>query len=136
MVSDSRVGRGRGRASSSLGARGLGRGAFNNSVIDRSFGNESHLFRQADIESSVASPSELRESPVAPVRPLNLSYRKSTSEGERKKREKIDRQNARTPVDRGRMQAEAARGSFQQIKSRYGRKSLDIVAGIWALLRS
>lgn len=133
MTTDSRGGRGGHR---------LGRGAFDNYVVDRSYGNESHIFGQADIESSRASPSELLESSPTPVRPSNLSFRKSTAEEERikklasKEREEMRRQNARTQADRAREQAEVARESFWQMKSRYVEESLDVAARFYTLLRS
>lgn len=74
---------------------------------------------------------------------MNLSRRKSPSEEnrreeklQREKQEEIHRDHARNPVNRGRMQAEAARESFWQMKTRYVEKSLDLVARLISALNS
>jgi hypothetical protein len=127
-----------GRGSSNIGRR-FGRSHVlpDTSIDDRSFGNESRIFGDAGLESSVASPSEIGtpESPPAPVRPLALSSRSQREARERLEREEIHRDNARKLVARRREQATATHAAISQWKTRWTEKGLNGAANLIAHVR-
>ena len=123
---------------SSRGGRGGRQAASSTLGPDRSFDNESHIFGEAGIESSVISSSELGgipEVPEPPVQPV-ANRRLTKQERERQEQEEVLREIARTTVaGRARVQATAAADSFSRIVSQSGDKALDLLSTLISWFR-
>lgn len=128
-----------GRASPTRGLRGDrgGRRAASSTLaLDRSFDNESRIFGEAGIESSVISSSELGGIPESPAAPIVRPFETRKQERERLEREEILRGHAQTPVTRrASMQdpAAATETLFQRMHRASDQALEGVAKSIWLL---